>query len=403
KNSDRSPNEPNLTIFYPARETSEKELQCTYIKIPQVPKTNAHLLIQPSWMWGGEMGINEYGVIIGNEAVFTKTKNKKTERLLGMDLLRLGLERGKSAKQALSTIVFLLEVYGQGGNCGFDKPFYYDNSFLIVDDEEAYVLETSGKDWVSGKIEDFYNISNRLSLNDNYFESSKNINNFAKSNSDFLYTHFSGSKAREAAACSQLRNKVSVVEDMMRVLRGHHPKDRGKLYSKGSVRSICMHKSMLGDHTTSSMIITKTENSRFIWLNGCSTPCLSVYKPVMFSTIVAPVFVDKKESLKYWLDREYLVRAIYSGLINEGEYQEKIDSLEKIFLEKAESMKNKNKKEMVDFVTQCANKEKELIEEYRKEIDLVKKNPQSLPKIWRNLMSNLGKNVFERKLNARIK
>ena len=76
KNSDRSPNEPNLTLFYPRRKTTEKMLQCTYIEIPQVPETYATLLVQPSWMWGAK-GINEYGVIIGNEAVFTKNKDKK--------------------------------------------------------------------------------------------------------------------------------------------------------------------------------------------------------------------------------------------------------------------------------------------------------------------------------------
>lgn len=65
-------------------------LQCTYIEVEQVSKTHAVILSRPSWLWGAEMGANEHGVCIGNEAVWTKEPVGTGEALLGMDLLRCG-------------------------------------------------------------------------------------------------------------------------------------------------------------------------------------------------------------------------------------------------------------------------------------------------------------------------
>lgn len=54
-----------------------------------MPQTHAVVLSRPSWLWGAEMGANEHGVSIANEAVITKEPASETEALLGMDLVRL--------------------------------------------------------------------------------------------------------------------------------------------------------------------------------------------------------------------------------------------------------------------------------------------------------------------------
>lgn len=404
KNSDRSPNEPNLIVFYPPKKTTEKQVNCTYISIPEVSKTNGVLLVQPSWMWGGEMGINDHGVIIGNEAVFTRHRGKCEKRLLGMDLLRLGLERGKSASQALAIIIALLEEYGQGGNCGFDKEFYYDNSFIIADKDEAYVLETANKNWVTRKIDDHYNISNRLSLNENYTNCNFEHRRFAKRNSDFLFTHFSGSKIREREAGDYLKSTNFNLRTMMAALRHHHPQDESKLYTKGSVKSVCMHKSFLGDHATASMIVFTREKINTIWLSGCSSPCLSLFIPTYFGYTIAPVFTNLQDSLNYWLKREYLHRAIYGGLIDEQKYKAKVMALQNQFIEEEENLfkGDPSNAELITFSKKCSDLEEEFVNSYQKEIELIKQNKVVLPKIWQKHSLTLGKNVFERDLKKRI-
>nr|XP_058140073.1 secernin-2 isoform X4 [Dasypus novemcinctus] len=155
KNSDRPRDEVQEVVFVPGgTHAPGSRLQCTYTEVEQVPKTHAVILSRPSWLWGAEMGANEHGVCIGNEAVWTKEPVEEGEALLGMDLLRLALERSSSAQEALRVITGLLERYGQGGSCREDPtPFCYHNTFLLADRTEAWVLETAGRLWAAQRIQ----------------------------------------------------------------------------------------------------------------------------------------------------------------------------------------------------------------------------------------------------------
>jgi len=405
KNSDRSPNEPNLIVYTPAHKSNNQHLHCTYITIDEVKSQQGVLLVQPSWLWGAEMGINDAGVMIGNEAVFTRSKGQKVEKLIGMDLLRLSLERADTAKKAVEVIIGLLEKYGQGGNCGFDKPFFYDNSFLVADKTTAFILETVGQKWVVKEVERFGNISNRLSLNNDFtMTSSKSNKRFAKKYSEPLFTFFSGSGSRKKAAKCGLDTPNEIdVPTMMATLRSHLEKDSKKLYTKGSVKSVCMHKNFLGDHTTGSMIVESRPEIDTIWLTGSSTPCLSIYKPTYFGVVVPPVFADKKSSLAYWLQREYLMRAIYAGLIDEKAYRLEAGTLQKRFIDedKAISLSHPSVETLKAFAVRCSALEQDFVDKFAKEIDLVKSGKAVLPKMWAKEAKALGKNVFKITLKER--
>lgn len=154
KNSDRDPNEAQLWEWTAAADHAPGATRrTTYVEVPQVARTHATVVSRPWWMWGAEMGANEHGVAIGNEAVFTKEPTSLEPGLLGMDLLRLALERATTADEAVEVMVALLEEHGQSGACSAEHPkFTYHNSFLVADRESAVVLETAGRHWATEQV-----------------------------------------------------------------------------------------------------------------------------------------------------------------------------------------------------------------------------------------------------------
>ncbi len=282
KNSDRPAGEGQSIRVYPGgRHAAGEVLQCTYIKIPEVKRTHAVLLSQIDWMWGAEMGANECGVVIGNEAVWTRLP-PGPPALLGMDLVRLGLERGATARDALDVIASLLEEFGQGGPCAENDPgFAYDNSFLIADAQEAWVLETAARFWVAERVsEGVRNISNRLSIRGEYDLGRRGMANEARllglpcddESVDFAVC-FSVAPvepepgSREAWGARLLaRHEGAITPDMMMDILRHHES------------GICMHG---GFETTASMVSRLLPGGDSIhWLTDEPNPCRTSFRRV---------------------------------------------------------------------------------------------------------------------------
>jgi len=348
KNSDRQPNEPHIVIRLPRRTYPKgAKVKCTYIEIDQAPETYAVLLLKPSWIWGAEMGCNEWGLNIGNEAVFTKEKQGQPS-LLGMDLLRLALERCRTSDEAVQCITDLLERYGQGGNCGYEKRFVYHNSFLIADPTSAWVLETAGKYWAAQKVQDIRCISNRLSIESDYdlahpelvanavkkgWCRSESSFNFARCYTEPVFTYFSGSKQRFAYCRSKLeeaKGRINV-QTMAAILAGHDPKAADP-FSRHSLTSVCMHAGFLfGDHTTGSYVAEIRPKRATYWLTGSSTPCISVFKPYWMIDHQLPMAFSEAETdqaLEFWHLRETLHRMILQQQVELETYLEKRNQLQ---------------------------------------------------------------------------
>src|SRR3954452_9868010 len=94
KNSDRHPGEVQTVAWHAARR-AQPELRTQYLTIPDTDAA-AFAGSQPAWLWGCEHGVNEYGVAIGNEKIWTIDRPKlRPPALLGMDIVRLVLERAR--------------------------------------------------------------------------------------------------------------------------------------------------------------------------------------------------------------------------------------------------------------------------------------------------------------------
>lgn len=323
KNSDRCVDEPQVLEFTPRKNNIEKTFMATYIEVEQAKKTNAVLLSRPSWMFGAEMGINEYGVVIGNEAVFTKGKYNKIG-LTGMDLLRIALERSCDAKQALQIIITFLEQYGQGGNCAYEGKKYYNNSFLIMDKSELYVLETYDKQWAYRK-SDKDSISNRLCIGTEGRFSTQDGCDFAKIHSEPVYTYLCGSGHRRKRTQSCLEQECDF-NGFRKALRSH--KKVKDPFMSGTAKSVCMHGGGVVDNQTTASIIVELYPTPVIWTTGSSLPCVSLYKPYLFGTKAPFVFApDDTSSIKYWKDKEVFNRRML-GNPPPIQYYEQIESLE---------------------------------------------------------------------------
>jgi secernin len=364
KNSDREPNEAHYLQLIPAaNHPAGAQVQCTYIQIPQVAHTYAVLLAKPFWMWGAEMGANQHGVVIGNEAVFTKMPYDRTPGLIGMDLLRLALERGANAGEALRVITGLLAAHGQGGNCGLTHPFYYHNSYLIADPHTAWILETAGREWAARQVHDVDSISNALTIGREWDLASPGLVDtairrgwcrspaefdFARCYSDFLYTRFGAGRARQACTADSLhaeRGRVTPAT-LMGILRSHRASS--PTWSPGPALAgadVCMHAGwgpIRGSQTTGSLVSHITPELQTHWATATSAPCTSLFKPVWLDAALpgtGPIPSAECDPASLWWRHERLHRATlanYPACL--AVYNEERDRLEANFLADADEL-----------------------------------------------------------------
>ena len=261
KNSDRPPSEPQDLEWHGPR-TDDGALRTTYLDIDShAGETFGVLGSRPRWMWGFEHGVNVAGLAVGNEAVYTTLDPRPfPPALVGMDLVRLALERAGDAASGVEVIVDLLDRYGQGGG-GHDggvKPYW--SSFLLADPGRAFVLETSGTDVAVEEVVERRAISNRTTID--WFDEVCGI----RSPSTAVLVDPRLAASRTVLAAGPLD---------VDVLKGHLRSHAGG----ADGWTVCMHADV--EATTASLVVALPEDGHRIAHVLLGHPCRSLYVPVV--------------------------------------------------------------------------------------------------------------------------
>ncbi len=310
KNSDRPVAETQVVEGHGPRRGGG-ELRTQYLSIPD---DGAVALVgsRPGWLWGFEHGINEHRVAIGNEKVWTVDDPRAAPpALIGMDLVRLGLERSRGAEEALDTVTTLLERHGQGGSGeeSGDEPYW--SSFLIADPRSAWILETSGTTWVAAPVEGGGAISNRISIGTGWSRGSAGV----EPGSDFQRWRDPGAPVEIAdlrlattSPCAARGAEHVTPSDLVSVLRDHGGQAWGHVGSDPAAAvappvevqadwtgvTVCMH---IADYqaTNAAMVAelpADPDEPARAWA-ALGSPCTGVFVPLFPPLAPAPVLAQE--------------------------------------------------------------------------------------------------------------
>ena len=307
KNSDRKSSECQPFLQFPeASHPPRATVRATHIEIPQVAETYRVMGHSPWWVWGFEHGVNEHGVAIGNHTVFSNEPLEQNPGLIGMDLVRLALERGRDAREALEVIATLVETHGQGGAAFAPDAPGYHNSFVLADPKENWLLETSNRRWVARRTS-LGSLSNHFSLGVEWEIGSRDLEAFARAegwwrgagrldvSAAYRDRGIPGRlsegrlrRSRELLVASRGRHDVASLQAILRDhLGGGAAWQPGASIEEERFFTLCAHSEPL--HWTTASLVAALPADRSgpwpVWISF-GTPCTGIFLPVYLDGVL---------------------------------------------------------------------------------------------------------------------
>ncbi|MDA1279229.1 MAG: hypothetical protein O3B95_04210 [Chloroflexi bacterium] len=304
KNSDRPQEEAQPLVMVPSSTHGGGHAGAQLVEVPQVDHTYRHVGSKPYWCAGYEHGFNEHQVVIGNEALPSRLREVSEPKLVGMEVLRLGLERSRSAAEAVEVVTGLVAEFGQGKFTNDAGVRTYDNIYMIVDPTSAYVVECVGHEWAVKQVQGFGSISNvgqigtdadnvspgarSQAMRHGLFEMGFGESfDFAKAYADT--GHSASGVARQCRSEAMIRVGSGQLDarSMMQVLKDHsngENPDEPPVVDVAGDLSICVHRTTGESRgaSTASLVadLCATGERLPVYWTGLYSPCMTVFMPM---------------------------------------------------------------------------------------------------------------------------
>lgn len=272
-----------------------EKVQTGAVVLPQARRTWTVLASRCPGQWGYVHGLNEHGVSIGLTTIRTK-RSKTTAALTGPDLVRLGLERAASARQAVDVITDLASRHGQGST-----EAEVDPAFLVADGREAFVVEMFGSYWALQHVGEVRAVSDICHLRQDWDQLSHGLAALAIARgwwpADGSKLDFAAAVARQGddnalplrrwgrATLLLERDNGQIDLDLLRRVLGDHFEDGIEEADPAGREALCRHAATPSEMRTAASLITQTgpDDALPIAWYSFGPPCRNVYFPLFLT------------------------------------------------------------------------------------------------------------------------
>jgi dipeptidase len=244
-------------------------------------------------------GINEHGVAVTTEAIFTKEADDPVKEggLTILEIMNLIIERCKTSREGVDLIAEIQKKYGTSG-------WFFEIAYIIADPNEAWIVDATARHWVAKRVPDdgavFY--ANELMIEDDYDMASPDLIDYAvkrgwcekppagkKINFKQVYGDKLGeayNKKRQERFELLLRPKLGsvTVNDLMAFVRDHYEGSVMNYHYPPHAHAIGGHYTLCNANTRAAQVwqlrnYMPVDIGCVMWI-AFSSPCVSVFQPI---------------------------------------------------------------------------------------------------------------------------